>query len=768
MEWLLPDAGAFDYNHWEPVLLHHPSGAAAFVLCVLCLLALYLSARNLRREKSKSWRIALFTLRTVTLAGLLLLWLQPALQLQKVINFKTHLLCLIDSSRSMTLPVEPGGISRIEQTAAFFSNNSEKLAALSERHRLHFYRFDEKTASSSIEAVSRPGFADGERSDIPAALEEVLHDYQPGEVAGVLLFSDGVQVTDSPQSAGVEEALFKRMAEEKLPIFAFGAGSQKALPDVAVREVLYDGFAFVHNRIGIEARFSSRGLAAHKATVRLTSGGAVIQAQEIELPQNGEAQTTFNFTPDRVGRFIYGIDISTPSGDAVPDNNSRSFSINVMRDKIRALHVAGRPDYDEQFFRQLLKVNPSVDLISFFILRTPDDLANVAENEMSLIQFPTDELFDKELQSFDLLIFQNFTYVRYQMEQYLENIRRFVENGGGFLMIGGEQSFQPGRYIGTPVAAALPVEMLSSGEAWSVAPFRPVLTEAGLRHPIMQFTRSPEANLEIWRSLPPLDGLNLGLTARPDALVLAEHPDIKTGGKPAPLISAWRYGKGRALAVAADSTWRWNFTAAGEGADTNHYRSFWNNAIRWLISDPELKHLKLSSARETVRPGEKLQIAIESTDRNFQPQSGVSIKVKGALNGGQPLFTQEVISGEEGRANLQIVAPDAEGLLVMEAESGSGEDYEKTELPIFVQSGGRELEEVGVDFDYLKRAAELSGGEFRTLPHDMDELPEFNTGKSRRIGQKKDVPLWDNWAALGLLALTAGLEWWWRRRRRLD
>jgi len=99
MEWLLPDAGAFDYNHWEPVLLHHPSGAAAFVLCVLCLLALYLSARNLRREKSKSWRIALFTLRTVTLAGLLLLWLQPALQLQKVINFKTHLLCLIDSSR---------------------------------------------------------------------------------------------------------------------------------------------------------------------------------------------------------------------------------------------------------------------------------------------------------------------------------------------------------------------------------------------------------------------------------------------------------------------------------------------------------------------------------------------------------------------------------------------------------------------------------------------------------------------------------------------
>jgi hypothetical protein len=142
-----------------------------------------------------------------------------------------------------------------------------------------------------------------------------------------------VQVTDSPQSAGVEEALFKRMAEEKLPIFAFGAGSQKALPDVAVREVLYDGFAFVHNRIGIEARFSSRGLAAHKATVRLTSGGAVIQAQEIELPQNGEAQTTFNFTPDRVGRFIYGIDISTPSGDAVPDNNSRSFSINSCATK---------------------------------------------------------------------------------------------------------------------------------------------------------------------------------------------------------------------------------------------------------------------------------------------------------------------------------------------------------------------------------------------------------------------------------------------------
>jgi len=768
MEWLLPQIGAFDYNHWEPVLLHHPSALAATVLVCICLLALYLFARNLRREKSKRWRIMLFGLRTLALAGLLLLWLQPAVQLQKVINFKTHLLCLIDSSRSMMLPVEPGGISRIEQTAAFFKENSEWLAAASERHRLHFYRFDEKPAAVSLEALKKTDFADGERSDIVASLQDALSNYQPGEVAGVLLFSDGVQVTDSAVSQEESEALFKRMAEQKLPIFAFGAGSQKALPDVAVREVLYDGFAFVHNRISVEARFSSRGLEAHSATARLTAGGAVIQAQELNLPENGEVSVAFSFTPDRVGRFIYTIDILAPPGDAVPDNNSRSFSINVMRDKIRALHVAGRPDYDEQFFRQLLKVNPSVDLISFFILRTPDDLANVAENEMSLIQFPTDELFDKELQSFDLLIFQNFTYVRYQMEQYLENIRRFVENGGGFLMIGGEQSYQPGRYIGTPVASALPVDMLASGEAWSTEPFRPTVTEAGLRHPIMQFTRSPEANRSIWESLPELDGLNLGLVVRPDAVVLAEHPSIKTGGKPAPVISAWRYGKGRALAVAMDSTWRWNFTAAGEGADTNHYRSFWNNAVRWLISDPELKHLKLSASRETARPGEKLQIAVESTDQNFQPLVGVTIKLKGALNAGQPLFSEELTSGDDGRSSLQVMAPAAEGLFVIEAESGSGENYEKTELPIFVQSGGRELEEVGVDFDYLKRAAKLSGGEFNALPHNMDSELELNTGKSRRIGQKKDIPLWDNWLALGLLALTVSVEWWWRRRRRLD
>ena len=189
---------------------------SAAVLAGVCLLAFFLVARCLRREKSKSWRVALFALRTLALAGLLLLWLQPALQLQKVINFKTHLLCLIDSSRSMTLPVEAGGVSRSTQTAQFFKDNADWLAAASEKHRLHFYRFDEKPVPTTPDALEKPGFADGERSDIAASLEEALRDYQPGEVAGVLLFSDGVQVTDSPASAESGEALYKRLAEQKI------------------------------------------------------------------------------------------------------------------------------------------------------------------------------------------------------------------------------------------------------------------------------------------------------------------------------------------------------------------------------------------------------------------------------------------------------------------------------------------------------------------------------------------------------------------------
>src|SRR5262245_49012258 len=197
-----------------------------------------------------------------------------------------------------------------------------------------------------------------------------------------------------------------------------------------------------------------------------------------------------------------------------------SFVLLVICDNIRVLQVSRSPSWDVRALRALLKSNPNVDLISFFSLRTQDDISLVPNDEMSLIPFPTRELFQEELPSFDLIVLQNFEYLPYGIGDYLENIRSYVEGGGGLAMLGGAMSFSSGGYDGTPVAAVLPVELL---EPWASAKlvdterFRPELTDAGKIHPVTALRYATPDNVAVWKALPELEGVNLIAGAKPDA-----------------------------------------------------------------------------------------------------------------------------------------------------------------------------------------------------------------------------------------------------------
>jgi uncharacterized membrane protein len=458
--------------------------------------------------------------------------------------------------------------------------------------------------------------------------------------------------------------------------------------------------------------------------------------------------------------------------EAVEENNAAWFVLRIIRDKIRVLQVAGEPTWDVRALRGMLKQDPNVDLISFFILRTQDDISQAHNSELSLIPFPTSNLFRNELPSFDLVVLQNFNYRPYGIGQYLDDIRAYVEGGGGLMMLGGPLSFASGEYTATPVAEALPVDLPPSrappSQLLDTQEFQPQLTDLGRIHPVTALRYEESDNLRVWRSLPPLEGVNIVSGAKRRASVLATHPRLKTKTGPMPVIVAGNYGEGRSLAVTTDSLWRWGFIdAAKSEKDGRHYLKFWDNAIRWLIQDPDLRYLHVDSDRVAYEPGQSARISIRLLSHDYTPTTGGSVELT-IREGFDPTKSSEILqtaltTDERGQASVNLPNLKAGVYRAVAKATVEGRKIEAQDI-FLVHRVTAEHRIPAAEDGVLKLIADTSDGRF--LP-EASELPEnlaFTAPQVVRVDRRSDVALWSQpWLlAFGLLFL--GLEWLLRQR----
>src|SRR4029077_10611382 len=175
--------------------------------------------------------------------------------------------------------------------------------------------------------------------------------------------------------------------------------------------------------------------------------------------KDGKAAIDLTITLERAGARIVEIALAAPHGDTIPENDRRLVTFHVARERVRVLHVAGRPTNDVRALRQWLKSDASVDVVAFFILRTLTDQPNAKPEDLSLIPFPVDELFTEHLPSFDAVVLQDFDAQPYGLEKHLPQLARYVKAGGGLIMVGGQNSFVAGGYAGTSLAEVLPVAL---------------------------------------------------------------------------------------------------------------------------------------------------------------------------------------------------------------------------------------------------------------------------------------------------------------------
>ncbi|MGB4102150.1 MAG: hypothetical protein WBK91_09635 [Alphaproteobacteria bacterium] len=310
--------------------------------------------------------------------------------------------------------------------------------------------------------------------------------------------------------------------------------------------------------------------------------------QELRLHTGEEA--TYELPITHAGDNVFTLIIDTPPKDIAPTNNRTIVKVTGVREKLRVLLVSGEPHPGERAWRNLLKADPAVELVHFTILRPPLKQDNTPITQLALIAFPIRELFEEKLRSFDLVIFDRFRKQGMLPMPYLNNIARYVEDGGAFIDASGPSYVTPQSLYQTPLARILPAAPKNRLIAQS---FVPKPTAEGADHPVTRDLGDPEQWASWYRQ-------TQTETQRGDVLL--------TGAGDLPLLILDRVGKGRVAQLTSDQIWLWQ-----RGHDKGGpYAELMRRIVHWTMQEPELEEglLRLSAAEQDdgyvltiIRPG---------------------------------------------------------------------------------------------------------------------------------------------------------------------
>lgn len=459
--------------------------------------------------------------------------------------------------------------------------------------------------------------------------------------------------------------------------------------------------------------------------------------QEMLVRPGQPAQLTF--TPTHRGLNSLDISVEERSGEVTTLNNRITLAISGVRNRLRVVLVSGEPYQGERLWRSTLKSDPSVDLVHFTILRLPTSRDVTPVSELSLIPFPTQELFEENLTKFDLVIFDRYSMRGVLQQRYLANLASYVRQGGALLVAVGPEYGRDLSLYTTPLGDVLPVA--PRGEILD-APFRPLVTPLGKRHPVTKglLATAPQTKWGPWYRL--------------SAGTAMAGQTIMSGPLDLPLVVLDRQGKGRIAMMMSDQSWVWGRGIDGGGPYTTLIRRL----VHWLMAEPDLEEEHLSArvdgqtltvTRRSLR-GPSSPVEIEAPDGSVtalalkQVDPGV---YEGSLSQAKPgLYRLSDDSGSTvasvgavSRAEVERLEPTDAVMALASQASGGGVYWVEERLP--------ELR--------------LVSNDERLFAREWIGLNDRSKGAIARIAR---TPLLPPWAWLLLLS-GALLASWWRESR---
>ncbi|MEQ9175272.1 MAG: hypothetical protein RIL09_11405 [Alphaproteobacteria bacterium] len=561
------------------------------VLVALAVMAgALLALAMMRRARGAGWRL-------LAMAGLLAALLNPAWVQEERTALPDVALVVVDDSASQ-------GIGQRR------ARSERALAALQAQ------AVDDTTLELRVVWVG--GRAEEHARDdgtrLFDAVAESLADVAPTRRAGIVLLSDG-QVHDAPQSAAQAERL-------GAPVHVLLSGERDE-NDRRLVVVEAPGYGLVDRPVTVVVRVEDDTV-PDGTPVRLT-----LRQDDRLLPalltETGRDRA-IEITPDHAGATIVELAVDGRDGQLTARNDQAVFVINGVRDRLRVLLVSGQPHPGERTWRSLLKADPSVDLVHFTILRPPEKEANTPVEELSLIAFPTRELFQDRLDEFDLIIFDRYRRRGVLPSTYIENVARYVRDGGAVLVATDESFATPLSLYRTPLDSILPVtptgDVLEGG-------FRATLSAVGRRHPVT-------AGLEGAGTVE--SGPLWGRWFRQVSVRVRDGETLMTGAEEAPLLVVSRQGNGRVALLNSDHFWLWSRGFEGGGPASELLRRM----AHWLMKEPALEEEDLRATADGNR------LTVERRSLSPDPARVRLTSPAGAVT------DLRLEPGEDGRATTEL------------------------------------------------------------------------------------------------------------------
>ncbi len=513
--------------------------------------------------------------------------------------------------------------------------------------------------------VAEAGAADGETDGtrLFSALSATLADVPPDRVAGAILITDG-RVHDVPADAAA--------LGFAAPLHALITGHKNEI-DRRVVLTQTPRFGIVGQAQTIGFRVEDQGAKVGAAEVTVRRDGDVLEKRVVTVGSDIKV----NVPIPHAGPNIVEIEASPLENELTQVNNRAVISIDGVRDKLRVLLVSGEPHAGERTWRNLLKSDASVDLVHFTILRPPEKQDGTPINELSLIAFPTRELFQQKISEFQLIIFDRYARQGVLPMIYFDNIARYVRDGGAVLIAAGPDYASPTSIWRTPLDVILPAE--PSGDI-TETPFRATLTEAGKRHPVTRGLEGSDSNPPHWSQW-----FRLVDTKRTNGTSVMQGPDGK------PLLVLAREGEGRVALLLSDHIWLWARGYEGGGPHLDLLRRL----SHWLMKQPELEE-------------EALRLIVKGRDITVRRQT-----MADSVNE----VTLTSPTGASRTLDLQPVEPGVWRAEVTANELGlwRATDGKLTALANVGPANPREFAQVTSTTEVLSKLASATGGDARRL-----------------------------------------------------